>query len=562
MTYDATEFRLTHEIFEVFSEEFSQRVVTRALEHRTTAAKDVRKKIDATVRRLQIDGFRDPSRAPNYHLVRPVLDAVLHGDLPLARAVLNIWMDSHEALRNAAAAHLADRDVPTPEHPDAIFESSWTTDEWLSERNAMTANGGDFEEDDVGLMLCLVSRRFPAPPPLFSRLFRDWIDELKDWPPDASEWAEVDAFTKWVRDVSRAKSRELVRWRVSTIASICSDIRAHFDEDLRYLNVDPDSWATIAEDRPFLADPALASMRILRGQLEEYQPCRPQAASRDEEVQRSAMRGPIEDGILRLVADWEALVAQPDPIEQSEPATPSPGNPPAAEGPESTGDEDRQVAFNALEAEYDQVQRETALLRGQSDRLQEENRGLKSEKEQLNQEIDGLKAELSRSRTTEEHWRRAFVYEKGRSRDSGEDDSNKVESVRDAITKAQDTFRDKLLIKLNSKSDQNTSFESPREVFDVLAWLATAYRRVPPEQIGNSCPGWFYKPNQSEATKGKFRDWYRTSIDGTTWDLSSHLGKGTSHDPRHTIRIAFAWDEANERVIVGFVGMHQRDRQT
>ncbi|MDE0074691.1 MAG: hypothetical protein OXU32_12110 [Gammaproteobacteria bacterium] len=47
-------------------------------------------------------------------------------------------------------------------------------------------------------------------------------------------------------------------------------------------------------------------------------------------------------------------------------------------------------------------------------------------------------------------------------------------------------------------------------------------------------------------------------MNGTTWKLAAHLGKGTSHDPHHTIRIAFAWDEPNERVIVGFVGMHQR----
>ena len=32
-------------------------------------------------------------------------------------------------------------------------------------------------------------------------------------------------------------------------------------------------------------------------------------------------------------------------------------------------------------------------------------------------------------------------------------------------------------------------------------------------------------------------------VDGTTWRLSEHIGKGSDHDPRQTIRIAFAWDE-------------------
>ena len=38
-------------------------------------------------------------------------------------------------------------------------------------------------------------------------------------------------------------------------------------------------------------------------------------------------------------------------------------------------------------------------------------------------------------------------------------------------------------------------------------------------------------------------------MNGTAWKLAVHLGKEASHDPHHTIRIAFAWDEQNERVI-------------
>ena len=564
MTDDATpdrDARSPDEIFRVLSEEFSRSIVTRALQHRA-ATKGVRKQLNASVRRLQIDGFRDPSRAPHHRLLRPVLNAIERGDPPLARAVLNTWIDSHEALRHAATAHLADRGVRTPEPPDACFESSWTTDEWLRERHAMTTNGGDLDAEDVGLMLCLVSRRFPAPPPLESRLFCGWIDELHELPPDAPVWAEADAFTKWVRAVRRAKHRELFRWRAAEIAHVCDDIRTRFDEDLRFLNVDPGPWANVVEERPVLAGPALDLVRTLRGELEVYQPVRPQAASRDEELQRSVERRQREDDILRLVADWDELLAQPDPMEQLAPETGSPGAAPTAGYSDGTVDEDQQAAFNALKAEHGHIQREAALLRDESDRLQEENRGLRSEKAQRDQEIDGLKAELSRSRRTEEHWRRAFVDEKRRSRAPGDDGSITVDSVREAIALAQETFPDRLLIKLNSKSEQDTSFESPGEVFDVLAWLATAYRKAPPELIGEACPGWFYRANQSETTMGRFRDWYRTRLDGATWDLSSHVGKGSSHDPRHTIRIAFAWDEGNERVIVGFVGLHQRNRQS
>ncbi len=342
MTADATpdrESRSSDEIFRLLSVEFSRNVVTRALQHRA-AATGVRKQLNTRVRHLQLDGFRDASRAPHQRLLRPILDAIERGDHPLARAVLNTWMDSHEALRNAASAHLADRGIPAPEPPDACFESSWTTDEWLRERHALTADGGALDADDAGLMLCLVSRRFPAPPPLESPYFSGWIDELFLLPPDAPEWAEVDAFTKWVRDVRRAKHRELFRWRTDAIAHICDDIRTRFDEDLRYLDVDPDPWANTVRERPRLADPAHALVVALRDALEAYQPVRPQAASRDEELQRSEARRLREDDILGLVAEWEELTAQPGPAEKPAPEADAEGDQPAAD-PAGTADEDQ-----------------------------------------------------------------------------------------------------------------------------------------------------------------------------------------------------------------------------
>ena len=150
MTAQATpdrESRSSDEIFRVLSVEFSRNVVTRALQHRP-AAKGVRKQLNARVRRLRLDGFRDASRAPHQRLLRPILDAIERGDQPLARAVLNTWMESHEALRHAAAAHLADRGMPTPDPPDACFESSWTIEEWLRERRALTADDGALGAED------------------------------------------------------------------------------------------------------------------------------------------------------------------------------------------------------------------------------------------------------------------------------------------------------------------------------------------------------------------------------------------------------------------------------
>ena len=75
--------------------------------------------------------------------------------------------------------------------------------------------------------------------------------------------------------------------------------------------------------------------------------------------------------------------------------------------------------------------------------------------------------------------------------------------------------------------------------------------------IGEACFGWTCKTSQRgqrEESIAKYREWYETLADGKTWYLGAHIGKGTSRDPRHTIRIGFARDEEGHRVIVGFIG--------
>ena len=133
-------------------------------------------------------------------------------------------------------------------------------------------------------------------------------------------------------------------------------------------------------------------------------------------------------------------------------------------------------------------------------------------------------------------------------------------------------FPDRLAIALNSKSDNKRSqFQKPQEVFDALAWLATAYhqRRANPggspdfdKLLKESCPGWSYKSSQTEITREQFEEWYTTTWEGKSYVLNPHLGKGISYDPQNTIRIAFDWDDDRKRVVVGYIGMHQRNRKS
>ena len=70
--------------------------------------------------------------------------------------------------------------------------------------------------------------------------------------------------------------------------------------------------------------------------------------------------------------------------------------------------------------------------------------------------------------------------------------------------------------------------------------------------------GWWYKPSQGETTMTSYRNSYTTQLDGKTYWLKEHIGKGTNRDARYTIRIAFDWDRERKAVVVGYIGRHQQ----
>ena len=74
--------------------------------------------------------------------------------------------------------------------------------------------------------------------------------------------------------------------------------------------------------------------------------------------------------------------------------------------------------------------------------------------------------------------------------------------------------------------------------------------------------GWRFEANQSKTAIGKYPGWYQCIYADSTYTVEEHLKKGSSKDPRHTMRIAFVWDGQMEKVIVGFIGQHQKTDAT
>ena len=96
-----------------------------------------------------------------------------------------------------------------------------------------------------------------------------------------------------------------------------------------------------------------------------------------------------------------------------------------------------------------------------------------------------------------------------------------------------------------------------------LFWPGGCTGACPPSYdllLRKAC-GWTYKPTQSASTVGRFRSWYETSYSGRRLDVLEHIGRGnTKRQGRESIRVGFTWDETARKVIVGFVGQHQRNR--
>ena len=146
-----------------------------------------------------------------------------------------------------------------------------------------------------------------------------------------------------------------------------------------------------------------------------------------------------------------------------------------------------------------------------------------------------------------------------------------VRSVREAVESVARNHPEALVFAFNSASTgMDCPFEDAVAVRSALEFLATTYRDARSGRA--SCPdldlelrqrcGFFYRPHQSSVTMGRFSESYTAVHEGRRYELREHIGKGTGRDGRHSIRIAFTYLEDEDRVLIGFLGQHQRTTAT
>ena len=534
-----------------------------------------------------IPGFNnDPLRAAPPLLKKHILERLQH-DLSFERCIVGVWTDTEPQLREAVNTHLDGLDA-------RIYQSDEIDEDFWDAQVRLLADRHDgYEEDDILLMTKVCYARAKAKmqtasdeeasahaqtrePTYLEQSLDDLLESLRSLPAALPLWREsIPQFVESVREVISEKDKEFLR--VRGLMEDLDRIQSEFSAELSFFRQGAEDWDTLilaallAEAKGM--DESGRTLAEVESALRTYRKITGRADTLAEERERREERHALEVTIESILNEIDELPQTIDAI-AAEPASDSAERVERPARPEA----DRHLSeeLDALKLEHETLLDSNRALTQDADSLDEANRalqgevaGLNADKQALADEVAELRDQLRISEAKELNWRSAYE-----AAVSGNDPSMpeplpaEIESVKQALEFARKRYPDRLTISLNKKSDPDYNYTRPKEVWDALEWLATTYHKTQTgeariidlnESIRNTCGGWEYKPNQHDITFNMYREWYTTTMDGTTYELRKHIGKGTGRDG-NIIRIAFNWDEDSQRVLVGYIGPHQRNR--
>ena len=538
-----------------------------------------------------IPGFNnDPLRAMSPLLKQQLLERLdLNPDLE--SLIVSTWADTEPHLREAVSEHIDSLD-PLSHEGDEIDEELWD-----AQVSMLAAENSDYDEDDILLMtkVCFAQAKIkadadredgqvgadnkPAPRDPFpmEETLDAVLESLRDMPAGFPQWSDaVPRFVASLNELIDEKKNELIQ--VRGLMTDLDQIQDAFETELAFFRHGGEEW-----DTPIVAmllavdsgiDESTRRLAELKDALASYHQIKERADNLAEERERREKRHDLEETI-------EGMLHEIDKLSHAAAAEAEPAAAPAEDiqqQAQSEADSQLREELNALRGEYESLlssnhtlKQDSASIEDKVRALEGEIAGLNADKLTLTEEVAELRDQLRISESQTANWRIAYEAEvKSKDASAPEPIPAEVESLRRAVGLARARYGDRLVFRLNKKSDQDYNYSRPKEVWDALEWLATTYHDSQTgeaqtidlnESIRNTCGGWEYKSNQTDITFNMYREWYTTTKDGKTYELRKHLSKGTGRDA-NVIRIAFAWDEDSERVIVGFVGPHQRSRSS
>ncbi len=573
-----------------------------------------------------IRGFQDPFKAPRPLLQSHIVERmnrypqfkfivlnVWSETLPaLHDAVRARFLDLQDQLDADAHPEIWTEQVEQIAESDDEFTQSDTelmmlyTAHLIAEIGRGILNDGPISEDDD--------------PPVAIVLDRT-LSILRETPAGDPEWNdEIPLFAEMLAELIAEKKNS----RANSLLDDLKRLHSDFEPELAFFNWQSDEWdADAIAKLDNLAELTRLHDRLELA-LVAYRPVREQADNLAEERERRYMRHECEETIERLLNAMNELMQAPVTPDDNPPAgvAPDKAAPPASQAedapappaldsdaaPEAhTAQQPADAAPSAddetvakLQDEINALKQATATLEDRKRALEQttaaledgkraleqandalydanyalkgEVQGLDADKQILAEEAADFKERLRISEAQEIYWRNMYETEMS-SKGSPTPGAipSEIESVKHAIELAKTRHSDSLLIHLNKKSDPDYNYNRPKEIWDALDWLARTYRPTKTgeirikdlnESLRNTCGSWEYKPNQTDITVNTNREWYTTTVDGVTYELRKHIGRGISRRDNNIIRIAFDWDEPSQRVVIGFIGAHQRNRSS
>ena len=581
------------EIFRLLDEVLLEHIIIDALASSATGnLRSARQSLNSAIdscKEIKVRGFSRASKAKPDILAREILEQCFQNPRLLG-AVLRVWQEARTPLRERVANHLAKISV-TAEGIDfkyGEFRYVWKEDFWHSQVDDLLEHDVETEHDDdtdpdelrfeVSLMLSLSAGALPAYPgeisaaTIQSQVFLEILHMLWVAPTVHPFWGDMISFIGALGELHVAKGYEIIQGAMDKVSDDVREFITKFARELDYLECDTGPLRSVAEDFPSaLIDDDPKEFETLVGFLQRFRAILPQGTSISEEKSRSVERTSLGLEIVEKLSGWikilvermEQLQLLKEKMEQEHDVLPAPAAPASME---DSSLEDLRESLRAEKSKRDELK---AKYDTQGSKLRELRKTLKKETKAK----DAFAEEVARLQERVEQLESAT--ENGETNGAGEVAAEylvqyapiRLESVKDAVNQAARTYSDELLVALNSKSQDNSAFQKPDEVFAALARLATDYRDHMLNQesgfeingrLREVCPNWFYTSRQSPTTRGRYPDWYATTVKGLSFELNAHIGRGKSHDAKSNIRIAFAWNDEESKVVVGYIGRHQK----
>ena len=557
----------------------------------------------------QIRGFnKDPFRAPAGLLKKHVAERMEH--IPeFATIVADVWTYSQPKLRDDVHDHLDKLGQRTVEMDDDNREF------WDEQLAVLAAKHNDYAENDVLLMMkiCHAASNHPGaegaaqdasdPAARTSGALTLIFDHLNNLPAEAPHWnAEIPRFAERLSALMGKKDAE--RKLASSLNNDLREAASDYAEDLAFLGARTANWnAAKLSNSKAIVDTA-AALSELTPLLAKYQPIRLPADNIADERERRQAREELEDAITPLTARIDDIMqATESPPQDDAPDDAASQAQPSAESLMDTAgrvsalqaqvlelteskdalqaelrdlvkaDARRQSQIAELSQSNETLQAQVAQLAQSNETLQGENDGLRSDAQTLKDEMSDLQGQLHISKQQEIAWRNQFeeIAAARAHEDTPEPVPQEFESIEQALELAKKRYPNRLVIRPNKKSEVSNFYRNPNEVWNALEWLATTYHdtqtgkvRVKDldESLRQVCSGWSYAGDQTDITVNTYLEWYTTMVDGVRYYVRKHIGKGRTRSANNIIRIGFDWDAQSERIIVGYIGPHQRNRKS